>query len=190
MDNKVETSFKKSMIETLSKLCNDSNTTTEIGSLQEFKDYCKKNKHIACFNCISINCFSRQKASNIAKIKRVFNNKCPKKQLTLGEVKALAQKSDTPKKDEGTSVGATATVTTPSSIYAEESRDLINAALDQYDDEPEVGYSQNMAKVQVSHRITTEMLQTRMHYWSSDDPKALDSDKKCIVCHKRNMNWP
>ena len=47
-----------------------------------------------------------------------------------------------------------------------------------------------MAKVRVNHRITTEMLQTRMHYWSSDDPKALDSDKKCIMCHKRNMNWP
>ena len=151
----MEDAFKKGMIDTLSKLCNESNAATEIGSLQEFKDYCKKNKHTACFNCISINCFSRQRASNAAKIKRVFNTKCSKKQLTLGEVKALAQKSDTPKNDEGTSIGATATVTSPISEHDEE----INAIFDSFDDkETEVGFSNNMADVQVNHNITTEKL--------------------------------
>ena len=96
---KVENEFRKGLIDTLSKLCNESNAATEIGSLQEFKDYCKKNKHTACFNCISINCFSKQRESNAAKIKRVFNKNCSKKQLTLGEVKALANKGDKSKKN-------------------------------------------------------------------------------------------
>ena len=78
---KVENDFRKGMIDTLSKLCNESNAATEIGSLQEFKDYCKKNKHTACFNCISINCFSKQRASNAAKIKRVFNKKFQRSNL-------------------------------------------------------------------------------------------------------------
>ena len=136
---------------------------TETGSLQEFRDYCKKNKHTACINCISINCFSKQKASNAAKIKRIFNKNCSKKQLTLGEVKALANKGDTSKKDEGTSVGATATVTAPTTEHTEE----INALYGGFDDEEtEAGWQNNMADVQLNHSITAEKLQTRMHYWS------------------------
>ena len=180
---KVEDSFRKGMIDTLSKLCNDSNAATEIGSLQEFRDYCKKNKHTACFNCISINCFTRQKASHIAKIKKVFNNKCPKKQLTLGEVKAMAQKSDTSKKDEGTSVGATATITTPNTVQDEEIYRILSETRED-EDEPPVNFSNNMAEVQVNHNITTEKLQSRMHYWSSDDPKALDSEKIALCATK------
>ena len=111
VQKKVEDKFKKDLIDSMSKLCNDSNSTIEIGSLQEFKDFCKKNKKYACFCCFSINCLARQRASKAAKIKKVFNNKCGKKQFTLGEVKAMANKNDTPKKDEGTSVGATASIT-------------------------------------------------------------------------------
>ena len=40
---KIETAFKNGIIEALSKLCIDSNGSTQIGSLQEFKDYCKNN---------------------------------------------------------------------------------------------------------------------------------------------------
>ena len=47
-----------------------------------------------------------------------------------------------------------------------------------------------MAEVKVIQTITMGKLQTRYHYWSSTDPKAMDSDKTCIICHKRNMNWP
>ena len=188
VDPKVENSFKKSIIESLSKLCNDSNATTEIGSLRDFKDFCKKNKHIACFNCISINCWNKQRASRAANIKRVFNSKCSKKQLTLGEVKAMAQKTDTPKKDEGTSVGATATITTPNPEYDGEVDEVLSNIVEE--ENPDASFQQNMAEVQVKHNITAEKLQTRFHYWSSDDPEAMKSDKKCIVCHKRNMNWP
>ena len=39
---KVENAFRKGMIETLSKLCNESNAATEIGSLQEFKDSARR----------------------------------------------------------------------------------------------------------------------------------------------------
>ena len=185
---KVEKEFKQGLIDTLSKLCNESNSATQIGSLQEYKDFCRKNKNTACFNCISLNCFAKQKASKEAKIKRIFNKNCSKKHLTLGEVKALANKSDTQKKDEGTSVGATATVTTPTTEHLEE----INTILNDYpeDEEVDASYSQNMADVQLNHNITEGKLQTRMHYWSSKDPKAMDSDKKCIVCGKRNMSWP
>ena len=49
----------------------------------------------------------------MVKIKRVFNNKCSKKQLTLGEIKAMAPKTEAPKKDEGNANEATATVTYP-----------------------------------------------------------------------------
>ena len=28
-----------------------------------------------------------------------------------------------------------------------------------------------------------------MHYWSTSDPKAIDSDKSCIICNKQKMNW-
>ena len=102
-------------------------------------------------------------------------------------MKALANKGDTSKKDEGTSVGATATVTAPTTEHTEE----INALYGGCDDEEtEAGWQNNMADVQLNHSITAEKLQTRMHYWSSKDPKAMESDKKCIVCHKRNMNWP
>ena len=117
MTRKVEDKFRKDLIESMSKVCNDSNTTTELGSLQEFRDFCKKNKNTACFCCISINCLHRQRASKTAKLKKKFNNKCSKKQLTLGEVIAMANKGATPKKDEGTSVGATATVSTPKEVH-------------------------------------------------------------------------
>ena len=77
--NKVETSFRQGIIEALSKLCNDSNGSTQIGSMQEFKDYCKQKNQFGCYFCLSLNCLTKQKASNAAKIKRVFNSKCPKK---------------------------------------------------------------------------------------------------------------
>ena len=54
----------------------------------------------------------------------------------------------------------------------------------------EVGYNANMADVKLNHNITEEKLRTRMNYWSSSDPKAMDSDKTCIVCCKGNMSWP
>ena len=190
---KIESDFKKGMIDTLSKLCNDSNSTTEIGSLQEFKDYCNKNKSTACFNCISINCFLRQKASKIAKLKKIFGNKCSKKQLTLGEVKAMAQKNVTPKKDEGVANNATATVTSSTNKHDTEIDGLIEAMYvneDPTDNEFDLSFQNNMAAVKIGHNITAEKLQTRFHYWSSEDPEAMKPDKKCIVCHKRNMDWP
>ena len=45
----------------------------------------------------------------------MFKKKCSKKQLTLGEVKTMAQKNDTAKKGKSTSVDATATVNTDES---------------------------------------------------------------------------
>ena len=40
---KVEVKFKKDLIDSMSKLCNDTNSATEVGNLQEFRDFCKKN---------------------------------------------------------------------------------------------------------------------------------------------------
>ena len=57
------------------------------------------------------------------------------------------------------------------------------------DDEGE-SFKNFMAEVTVIEPITMEKLQTRFQYWSSSDSKAMDSDKTCIICHKRNMNWP
>ena len=47
-----------------------------------------------------------------------------------------------------------------------------------------------MAEIKANHNITEEKLKTRMYYGSSSDPKAMDSDKSCIICHKRKMSWP
>jgi hypothetical protein len=58
------------------------------------------------------------------------------------------------------------------------------------EDEVESGFSACMADVKVVQPITMEKLQTRFQYWSSSDPKAMDEDKTCIICHKRKMNWP
>ena len=122
-------------------------------------------------------------------MKKVFNNKCGKKQLTLGEVKAMANKNDTPKKDEGTSVGATASISSTDEPHLAEINNIIEAMGD-LDDEPHSTFYNYMADVEVDQTITMEKLQTRSHYWSSSHPKAMDSDKTCIICHKRNMNWP
>ena len=192
VDHKVEASFKKGMIDNLSKLCNETNKTSEIGSLPEFKEFCKKSKHSACYNCISINCLSRQRVSQSLKMKRIFNNKCSKKQLTLGEIKAMAQKTEAPKKDEGTASEATATVSSPvqeqNNVASSEYEEFFNnyvAEEDNYD----ASFSLNMAEIEAIRPINPDILETRMHYWSSEDQEAESSDKKCIVCGKRNMNW-
>ena len=57
--------------------------------------------------------------------KKIYNKQCSKKQLTLSEVKAMAQKPDAPKKDEGTSVGATATITTSEEVHNAEFFDVM-----------------------------------------------------------------
>ena len=79
-----------------------------------------------------MNCLAKQKASNAAKIKRVYNSKCPKKQLTLGEIKALATKAPNDN-SQNTLNNSTATVTTPNTAeygYAHE----INAIYDSIPD--------------------------------------------------------
>ena len=76
IDHKKELSIKKNLIDILSKACNDSNSTTEIGNTKEFKDFCSKNKTTACFCCISVNCFFKQKASKAAKMRKLYNKKC------------------------------------------------------------------------------------------------------------------
>ena len=193
VEKTVDDKFKKSLIVELSKICTDANSSTALGSLQEFKDFCKKNNQQACFCCISINCFKKQKAGREAKMKKKISNKlCPKKQLTLGEVKAMTINKDTPKADEGTSVGATA------AIFENESQELefsaIMAEVDMSDDGDDSTFIANMAEIEVvqpqNDSITIEKLQTRFQYWSSSDPKQMRIDKTCIICHKRYMTWP
>ena len=91
VERSVEDKFKKNLIAEISKICTAANSSTELGNSQEFKDFCRTNKQSACYNCISLNCFSKQKAAREAKMKKKISNKtCPKKQLTLGEVKAMS----------------------------------------------------------------------------------------------------
>ena len=178
----------------LSKVCTDANSSTLLGNLQEFKDYCKKNSQQVCFCCISINCFRKRKASIEAKMKKKISNKnCSKKQLTLGEVKAMSNNKDTPKADEGTSTGATAT------IFENASQELEYSAIwaqmeNDNENETDSTFIANMAEIEEvqpqNDSITQEKLQTRFQYWSSSDPKQMKSDKTCIICHKRNMTWP
>ena len=108
MNQNIEKKFRNDLITEVSKVCNDTNSTTALGSLQEYKDFCRKNKNTACFCCLSINCLKRQRCSKEAKMKKAFNKKCAQKQLTLGEVKVMEGKKEDPKSDEGTTVGATA----------------------------------------------------------------------------------
>ena len=191
VDFKIESAFKKELIEHFSKLCNESNKTTEVGSLPEFKEFCKKNKKFACYNCISMNCLSRQRASQMAKIKKIFNNKCSKKQLTLGEIKAMSPKSETPKKDEGNATEATATVTSP--IQEEQSvgqADYMTFFDSHTSNDYDATFSMNMAKIEEISSEKVDILETRMQYWSSKDSEAMTADKECIICGKRKMNWP
>ena len=145
----VETKFKKDLIASMSKLCNDTNSTTEVASLQEFKDFCKKNKNYACFCCLSINCLAKQRACKAAKMRKMYNNKCGKKKLTLGEVKTMANKN-TPKKDEGTSTGATASITSDSNPHEAEILNIIDAmdAISN-DDEADSTFTNCMAEVKL-----------------------------------------
>lgn len=83
MSGKFEAEFKKRGAEMLSKLCNDSNQTTEIGTLQEYRDYCNLKKKVGCYNCLSLNCWIRQKVSKGLIMSTNFDTKCPKKRLTL-----------------------------------------------------------------------------------------------------------
>ena len=110
--HKVETAFKRGAIEALSKLCNDSNESTKIGGLQEFKDYCKQRNQFGSYHCLSINCLAKQRASPTAKMKRIFEKKCPKKQLTLGGIKAIADKAPSTN-------GSTAAVIMPNTVEAD-----------------------------------------------------------------------
>ena len=130
----------------MSKLCNDTNSTTEVASLQEFKDYCKKNNNYACFCCLSINCLVKQRACKAAKMRKMYNNKCGKKKLTLGEVKTMANKN-TPKKDEGTSTGATAAITSDSNPHEAEILSIIDDMNN--DDEVDSTFNNCMAEVKL-----------------------------------------
>ena len=189
IDIGTEKKFKKDLIGEMSKICNDSNASSQIGKLQEFQDFCTKNNKQVCFCCMSVNCYLKRKASIEAKMKKkIYNKNCSKKQLTLGEVKAMSQRKDNPKPNEGTSTGATATIYGP----GEESPDALVDLCDSEEEDATLNY--NMAEVSEivteTYGITQEILQTRFHYWSSKDPKEMKSDKSCIICHKRNMNWP
>ena len=124
-------------------------------------------------------------------MKKIFNKQCAKKQLTLGEVKAMANKKEVPKVDDGTTVGATATIHENDSEHNEEIFSIIDGIyLGEGEDEVESGFRACMAEVKINQPITMEKLQTRFHYWSSSDSKAMEEDKSCIICHKRKMNWP
>ena len=80
VERNVEDKFKKNAIAEMSKICTVANSSTKLGSSQEFKDFCKTNNQSACFNCISINCFKKQKASREVKMKKkICNKQCPKK---------------------------------------------------------------------------------------------------------------
>ena len=111
----------------------------------------------------------------------------------MGEVKAMAQKNEAPKKDEGNATGATATITTPyqekNEVGSADYEDFFNNYKGD-EDNNDATFSQNMAQIKVIRTITADMLETRMHYWSPEDQVAMISDKKCIVCGKRNMDWP
>jgi hypothetical protein len=195
IDFGVEKKFKRDLIGELSKICNDTNSSSQIGTLQEFKDFCTKNKKQVCYCCISVNCFLKRKASIEAKMKKkIFNKNCSKKQLTLGEVKAMSQKKDNPKTDEGTSTGATATIYGNASQELEYSAICAQMELNDNEDENDSTFIANMAEIEEiqpeNDSITQEKLQTRFQYWSSSDPKRMKSDKTCIICHKKNMTWP
>ena len=185
--HKVDTAFKRGAIEVLSKLCNESNKST-----QEFKDYCKQKNKQGCYHCLSINCLAKQRASTAVKVKRVFEKKCPKKQLTLGGVKALADKAPT-------SNGSTAAVIVPNTV--ETNVELIHeanaAAIYDMIEEAHSGMIEeshsvfghnNMAEITGIPTITEEKLKTRKQYWSSSDEKAMLPDKVCIICKKKNMS--
>ena len=62
------------------------------------------------------------------------------------------------------------------------------------DNEADATLNYNMAEITEvqteTYGFKPEQLQTRFQYWSSKDPKQMKNDKSCIVCHKRNMNWP
>ena len=130
------------------------------------------------------------------KMRKQFNRKCSRKQLTMGEVKALAQKKDTPKENEVVGNNATAIVTNETTEYTPEVNDLFENLSLQDNEHSGLGFQNNMAKVEIiqnkkiDYSALAAKAQTRFHYWSSKDPKAMKQDKKCIVCHKRNMDWP
>ena len=125
-------------------------------------------------------------------MKCVFEKKCPKKQLTLGGIKALADKAPSTN-------GSTAAVITPNTVEADyvpntvgadyEITHAANAVWDSIPESHMVFGHNNMAEITVIPTITEEKLKTRKQYWSSSDEKAMKSDKVCIVCKKKNMSW-
>ena len=76
----------------------------------------------------------------------------------------MANKGATPKKDEGTSVGATATVSTPKEVHDTEFYSVMeHVDLGDEDDEGE-SFKNFMEEVTVIEPITMEKLQTRFQY--------------------------
>ena len=115
-------------------------------------------------------------------MKRQFNDKCPKKkQITLGGIKAIADKAP----GDTTTDTATATITTNNISETEHSQEIESLYDDVSEDHKETGFAQNMADLKTGHNFSEMMLKTRMHYWSSSDPKAMESDKTCIICNKQ-----
>ena len=156
MERNVEDKFKNNAIAEMSKICTVANSSTELGNSQEFKDFCKTNKQSACYNCISLNCFSKQKASREAKMKKKISNKtCPKKQLTLGEVKAMSTTKDAPKTDEGTSVGATATLV-EDDLHNDEFADVMTGVV--MDNECDSTFIANMARFEITTPQTESIM--------------------------------
>ena len=115
-------------------------------------------------------------------MRKMFNNKCGKKKLTLGEVKAMANKNNTPKKDEGTSVGATASITSDNDPHEAEVLNIIDSfEVNGDNDEADSTFNNCIVEMKLKKIVTKEKLQTRFQYWSSSDQKAMNSDKTCIV---------
>ena len=116
-------------------------------------------------------------------MKCVFEKKCPKKQLTLGGIKALADKAPSTN-------GSTAAVIMHPTVEANyDSAPEVNSVWAMVDESHMVFGHNNMAEITVIPTITEEKLKTRKQYWSSSDEKAMKSDKVCIVCKKKNMSW-
>ena len=103
----------------------------------------------------------------------------------------MADKKVYHKPDEGTTVGATASF---QSIDEGQKKELSSMLTEMFnnenEDELDSTFSACMADVELNKPINMEKLQTRFHYWSSTDQKAMKKDKSCIVCHKKEMDWP
>ena len=177
---KTDMDFKQEVAAIASKLCDDSNKTNEVTSHKDIKAFFAEKKNTGCWNCLSINCFKKQRISKELNKNIRLDRKCPNKKLTFTSVGALV-----------TSWGSNPSVAKPvtnGNEYDSDMEDIFGTVNKMKNtsgsSNTEYGYAEEMV---ANFSTRPALIEENFPIWRSGDKNANKENKICLICMKSRM---